>query len=61
MNGETALIAAVAVVVAGWVVADGYARRVRRRTRRLSRHKDEPWREERAELLDTNSLSASDD
>lgn len=61
MNGEIAYVAAVAVVAAVWVVADGYARRVRRQTRRLGRHEDESWREERAELLDANSLSASDD
>jgi hypothetical protein len=61
MNGEIAHVAAVAVVAAVWVVADGYARRVRRQTRRLSRHEDEPWRQEREELLDADSPSASDD
>jgi hypothetical protein len=61
MDREIAFVAAVAIVAAVWVVADGYARRVRHQTERLSRHEDEQWREEGEELLDANSLSASDD
>jgi predicted Co/Zn/Cd cation transporter (cation efflux family) len=60
MHAEVFQIAAVAVVVVAWYAADSYSRRMRRAAKR-SRAARVMQDDERAELIDADALSASDD
>jgi hypothetical protein len=59
VSADVAQVAAVAVLAAAWFAADGYSRRLRRRTVQVHRRPVQRFTER--EVVDASALSASDD